>query len=50
MTDMAPSTSHKTALDAGAREMVAPMDMPGGRFSIVGDPQGAAFGLISIAE
>ncbi len=50
MTDMAPSTSHKTALDAGAREMVAPMDMPGGRFSIVADPQGAAFGLISIAE
>ena len=32
--------------DAGAREMVAPQDFPGGRFAIVIDPQGAAFGLL----
>ncbi len=42
--------SHKAALEAGGRDMVAPMDMPGGRFAIVGDPQGAAFGLLSMAE
>jgi hypothetical protein len=34
------------ARDAGAREMVAPKDFPGGRFAIVQDPQGAAFGLL----
>lgn len=38
--------SHATALAAGARELVAPMDYPGGRLSIVQDPQGAAFGLM----
>jgi predicted enzyme related to lactoylglutathione lyase len=26
--------------------MVAPQDFPGGRFSIVSDPQGASFGLL----
>jgi uncharacterized protein len=36
----------KTALDAGATELVAPSDYPGGRFAIVQDPQGAAFGLM----
>lgn len=35
----------KKARDAGAKEMVAPQDFPGGRFAIVQDPQGAAFGL-----
>jgi len=39
-------TSFKTATQAGAREMVAPMDFPGGRFAILSDPQGAAFGLL----
>lgn len=39
--------SHKKALGLGAREMLPPMDFPGGRFSIVSDPQGAAFGLMS---
>ncbi len=39
----------RRALDAGAREMVSPMDFPGGRFAIVGDPQGAAFGLLKTA-
>jgi uncharacterized protein len=35
----------RTALEAGAHEMLAPQDFPGGRFAIVGDPQGAVFGL-----
>jgi uncharacterized protein len=30
----------------GAKQMVAPQDMSGGRFSIMMDPQGAAFGLL----
>ncbi len=36
----------RSVLDAGGNEMLAPMDFPGGRFAIVGDPQGAAFGLL----
>jgi predicted enzyme related to lactoylglutathione lyase len=39
----------KKAIDAGAREMMAPQDFPGGRFAIVGDPQGAFFGLMQLA-
>ena len=39
----------KTAIDAGAREMMAPQDFPGGRFAIVNDPQGAFFGLLQMA-
>jgi uncharacterized protein len=38
--------SFRTVLDAGGREMMPPMDFPGGRFAIVSDPQGAAFGLL----
>ncbi len=34
------------AIKLGARETVAPRDMPGGRFSIMIDPQGASFGLL----
>ena len=34
---------------AGAQEMVAPQDFPGGRFAIVTDPQGANFGLLKMA-
>jgi uncharacterized protein len=34
------------ALEAGGREMLPPQDFPGGRFAIVGDPQGASFGLL----
>jgi predicted enzyme related to lactoylglutathione lyase len=41
--------SFKAATQAGGREMVAPMDFPGGRFAIVSDPQGAAFGLLKTA-
>ena len=39
----------KKALDAGATELVGPQDFPGGRFTIVTDPQGAAFGLLKSA-
>jgi predicted enzyme related to lactoylglutathione lyase len=28
--------------------MVAPSPMPGGRFAIINDPQGAMFGLLKI--
>jgi hypothetical protein len=34
------------AIDAGAQEMMAPQNFPGGRFAIVSDPQGAFFGLL----
>jgi predicted enzyme related to lactoylglutathione lyase len=37
--------SFKTALEAGAREMMPPTAFPGGRFAILGDPQGGVFGL-----
>jgi predicted enzyme related to lactoylglutathione lyase len=40
--------SYQTAIGAGAKEMVSPSDFPGGRFAIVSDPQGAAFGLLSM--
>ena len=36
------------ARSAGATEMVAPQDFPGGRFAILQDPQGAAFGLLKM--
>ena len=39
----------RRALDAGATEMLAPQDFPGGRFAIVSDPQGASFGLLKTA-
>ena len=38
----------KKAKDAGAKEMLAPQDFPGGRFAIVSDPQGATFGLLKM--
>ena len=36
------------AIGLGGTELVAPSDMPGGRFAIVQDPQGATFGLIRL--
>jgi len=42
--------SHAAAIEAGGRDMVPPTDFPGGRFSILGDPQGAMFGLLKLAE
>jgi predicted enzyme related to lactoylglutathione lyase len=38
--------SCQKAAGLGATVMVAPMDFPGGRFAILGDPQGAMFGLL----
>jgi predicted enzyme related to lactoylglutathione lyase len=38
------------AIELGGREMVAPLDMPGGRFAIVSDPQGAAFGILNVQQ
>jgi uncharacterized protein len=38
--------SFKNATEAGGRETMAPQDFPGGRFAILSDPQGAAFGLL----
>ena len=38
--------AHARAKAAGATEMLPPMDFPGGRFSIVSDPEGAAFGIM----
>jgi predicted enzyme related to lactoylglutathione lyase len=41
--------SYAKALSLGAREMLAPQEFPGGRFAIVSDPQGAAFGVLKSA-
>ena len=38
----------KKVTEAGGKEMLAPQDMPGGRFAIVSDPQGASFGLLKM--
>ena len=38
------------ALALGAQEMVSPQDMPGGRFAIATDPQGASFGLLRMEQ
>ena len=40
--------SHQVATGLGAEEMMPPQDFPGGRFSIVRDPQGAVFGLLKM--
>jgi predicted enzyme related to lactoylglutathione lyase len=40
--------AHGKATDLGAREMMEPQDFPGGRFSILSDPQGAVFGLLKM--
>lgn len=42
--------AYQKALGLGAREMVSPQDFPGGRFAIVSDPQGAAFGLMTAPQ
>jgi predicted enzyme related to lactoylglutathione lyase len=42
--------AHRKAVDLGGKEMVPPQDFPGGRFSILTDPQGASFGLLNANE
>lgn len=39
--------THRKALEAGATEILAPQDFPGGRFAIMSDPQGAVFAFRS---
>ena len=41
---------HKKATVIGGQEMLPPQDFPGGRFSILSDPQGAAFGLLTMRQ
>ncbi|MBJ7614874.1 MAG: glyoxalase [Candidatus Nephthysia bennettiae] len=41
-------SAFKQATDLGGREIVAPQDFPGGRFAILSDPQGAAFGVLKM--
>jgi len=38
------------AVRAGGKEMLAPMDFPGGRMSMIADPQGAIFGLLRLHQ
>jgi predicted enzyme related to lactoylglutathione lyase len=40
--------SFEKAIANGGRELLAPRDFPGGRFAIIQDPQGAAFGLLKM--
>ncbi len=41
--------AYKRAIDGGAHEILPPGEFPGGRFAIVSDPLGAAFGLLRLA-
>lgn len=41
--------TYSKAIAAGAHEMLAPAVFPGGRFAILGDPQGATFGLLKMS-
>jgi predicted enzyme related to lactoylglutathione lyase len=38
--------AYRRAIELGGTEMLGPSDFPGGRFAIVADPEGAAFGLL----
>ena len=42
--------SFRNAIEAGAKEMMAPQDFSGGRFAILSDPQGAVFGLLNMTR
>jgi hypothetical protein len=44
------AAAFRTAIEAGAREMMPPSPFPGGQFAILADPQGAVFGLHMLAE
>jgi predicted enzyme related to lactoylglutathione lyase len=41
-----PDAAAAKALGLGAKTIVPPSDFPGGRFAILSDPQGAAFGIL----
>jgi predicted enzyme related to lactoylglutathione lyase len=40
--------AHKKAVDLGAKQLMEPQEFPGGRFSVLSDPQGASFGLLKM--
>ena len=40
----------RRAVEAGGKAMLEPMDFPGGRMSMIADPQGAIFGLLRMAD
>ena len=40
--------SFEKVIAEGGKEMLSPQNMPGGRFAIVSDPQGASFGLLKM--
>ncbi len=40
--------AHEKAKQLGAQSLLEPQDFPGGRFAILGDPQGASFGLLKM--
>lgn len=40
----------RTAVEAGGKAMLEPMDFPGGRMAMIADPQGAIFGLLRLTE
>ena len=42
--------TYQRAIAGGAQEMLPPMDFPGGRFAILGDPQGASFGIMKMEQ
>jgi uncharacterized protein len=42
--------SAERARELGAREVMGPMDFPGGRFALVTDPQGAMFGILRVTR
>jgi predicted enzyme related to lactoylglutathione lyase len=42
--------AHQAALDAGATSLLAPEAYPGGKYAVLTDPQGAAFGLLESQE
>ena len=41
--------AYRKALDLGAQEILSPQEMPGGRFAIATDPEGASFALLKMA-
>src|SRR5205823_13929075 len=40
----------KKASELGGKVNMAPQDFPGGRFAILGDPQGAVFGIMRMTS
>jgi predicted enzyme related to lactoylglutathione lyase len=49
LTDDVDGTTRR-AVAEGGQQIVEPQDFPGGRFSMVTDPQGGSFGIMKMAE